>query len=203
MINIYIWSIFDLIYIYIFDVIIIDLIITLCSLYAYLSVSKEHSKYNLNNKAVCNCFENKSENFFKEQACIEKLHWERASSKTVVFRGFFQIIILKEELQKHCTHVETISKNVQDHDFFIITHILASIMSKTAFLSILEMTCFLSSKAVAWNFFKNRFSYKICKISWIAPVLKHVLSCIFREIFEKTCFVEYLQTAASDSVLLF
>ena len=87
MINIYIWSIFDLIYI--FDVITIDLIITLHSLYAYLSVSKEHSKYNLSNKAVCNCFENKSEKFDKEQACTEKLQWERASSKTFVFRGFF------------------------------------------------------------------------------------------------------------------
>ena len=43
---------------------------------------------------------------------------------------------LKEELQKHCKHVETISKNVQDHDFFIITDIIASIMSKTAFLLI-------------------------------------------------------------------
>ena len=80
---IYIWS-------YIFDVIIIDLIITLHSPYAHLSVSKEHSKYNLNNKAVCNCFENKSsEKFFKVQACTEKLHWERPSSKTFVFRGFF------------------------------------------------------------------------------------------------------------------
>ena len=45
-------------------------------------------------------------------------------------------MFLKEELQKHCTDVETISKNVQDHEFFIITDILASIMSKTALLSI-------------------------------------------------------------------
>ena len=60
------------------------------SLYAYLSVSKGHLKYNLNNKAVCNCFENKSsERCVKVQACTEKLHQERASSKTFVFRGFF------------------------------------------------------------------------------------------------------------------
>ena len=85
---IFMFDLYLILYIYIFDVIIIDLIIILDSLYVYLSVSKEHSKYNLNNKAVWNCFENKSEKFVKEQACTEKLHWERASSKTFVFRGF-------------------------------------------------------------------------------------------------------------------
>ena len=66
-----------------YKTLIYELGLALYILLASVIVSRDHSEYNLNNKAVCKCFENNSsEKFIKVQACTEKLHWKRASPQT-------------------------------------------------------------------------------------------------------------------------
>ena len=58
-----------------YKTLIYELGLVLHSLFTSVIVSKVHSEYNLNNKAVYRCFENNSsEKFIKVQACTEKLH---------------------------------------------------------------------------------------------------------------------------------